>query len=75
MAPQILRELQGDFRGDWAVEAAGLLADPRFLPALKELDQRITGEQASGLTDYRTKAVSLRCSCSAQAAGPRAEDS
>lgn len=43
---QVLRELEGDFHGDWAMQAAGLLGDPRFLPALKELDQRITGENA-----------------------------
>ena len=46
IAPAILRELEGDFHGDWAVEAAGLLGDSRFLPALTELGQRITGENA-----------------------------
>ena len=46
IAQQILRELQSDFHGDWVLEAAGLLADVRFLPVLKELDQRITGDNA-----------------------------
>ena len=46
IAQQILRELQGDFHGDSVLEAAGLLADVRFLPALEELDQRITGDNA-----------------------------
>ncbi len=44
IAPQILRELQGEFHGDWAVEAAGLLGDARFIPALEDLKGRITGE-------------------------------
>jgi HEAT repeat protein len=46
IASKILCELEGDFHGDWAVEAAGLLGDARFLPALKELGQRLTGENA-----------------------------
>jgi HEAT repeat protein len=46
IAPQILRELQGEFHGDWAVEAAGLLGDARFIPALKDLKGRLTGENA-----------------------------
>jgi HEAT repeat protein len=46
IAPAISRELEGDFHGDWAIEAAGMLGDPRFLPALTELGQRITGENA-----------------------------
>jgi HEAT repeat protein len=46
IAPAILRELEGDFHGGWAVEAAGLLGDSRFLPALRKLGQRITGESA-----------------------------
>jgi HEAT repeat protein len=46
IAPAILRELESDFHGDWAVEAAGLLGDSRFLPALTELGQRLTGENA-----------------------------
>ena len=46
IASQILRELHGEFEGDWAVEAAGLLGDVQFIPALRELEQRITGESA-----------------------------
>jgi HEAT repeat protein len=46
IAPAILRELEGDFHGDWAIEAAGLLGDSRFLPALIELGQQLTGENA-----------------------------
>jgi hypothetical protein len=46
IAAAILRELEGDFHGDWAVEAAALLGDARFLPALTDLGQRLTGENA-----------------------------
>jgi HEAT repeat protein len=46
IAAAIQRELEGKFYGDWAVEAAGLLRDPRFLPALKELLARLEGEDA-----------------------------
>jgi HEAT repeat protein len=44
IAPYVQRELEGEFHGDWAVDAAGLLGDPRFLPALKELLERLEGE-------------------------------
>lgn len=44
IAPIVQRELEGEFHGDWAVEAASLLADPRFLPALKGLLMRLAGE-------------------------------
>jgi hypothetical protein len=44
IAPMVQLELDGEFHGDWAVEAAGLLADPRFLPALKGLLVRLNGE-------------------------------
>ena len=46
IVPHVLRELEEDFHGGWAVEAAGLLGDPRFIPALKALGQRLTGEDA-----------------------------
>lgn len=46
LAPQILRELHGDFQGDWAVEAAGLLGDAQFITALRELERRLTQENA-----------------------------
>jgi HEAT repeat protein len=42
----IQRELEGEFHGDWAVEAAGLLGDAQFLPVLRELDQRLSGKDA-----------------------------
>lgn len=42
----ILRELRGEFRGDWAVEAAGLLGDPQFLPALRSLAAVLRGKEA-----------------------------
>ena len=44
IAPIVLHELEGEFHGDWAVEAAGLLADPRFVPALGALLVRLEGE-------------------------------
>jgi hypothetical protein len=43
----VQRELEGEFHGDWAVEAAGLLRDVRFLPALRELSQRLTGKDVA----------------------------
>jgi HEAT repeat protein len=46
IAPAILRELEGEFHGDWAAEAAGLLGDTRFLPALKDVCARLCGEDA-----------------------------
>jgi HEAT repeat protein len=46
IAPSVQLELDGEFHGDWAVEAAGLLADPRFIPALKGLLVRLKGEDA-----------------------------
>jgi HEAT repeat protein len=46
IAPAIERELEGEFHGDWAVEAAGLLGDPRFLPALRELSRRLDAKDA-----------------------------
>jgi len=46
IAPAVQRELEGEFHGDWAVEAAGLLRDPRFLPALRELSERLAAKDA-----------------------------
>ncbi len=42
----IQRELEGEFHGDWAAEAAGLLGDPRFLPALRALERRLDARDA-----------------------------
>lgn len=36
----IKKELRGEYHGNWAVEAAELLADPCFLPLLKDLWKR-----------------------------------
>jgi HEAT repeat protein len=44
IAPFVQLELDGEFHGDWAVDAAGLLAAPGFLPALKGLSVRLKGE-------------------------------
>lgn len=46
VAAPILRELRGEFHGDWAVEAAGLLGDPQFLPALRSLAAVLRGKDA-----------------------------
>jgi len=46
IASAVQRELEGEFHGDWAVEAAALLGDPRFLPALRELSERFSGKDA-----------------------------
>jgi HEAT repeat protein len=42
----VQRELEGEFHGDWAVEAAELLGNPMFLPALRELENRLDGARA-----------------------------
>jgi HEAT repeat protein len=47
IAAEILRDLEGEFHSDWAVEAAGLLAEPRFLPALKALGERLSRKDAA----------------------------
>jgi len=46
IAEAVQRELESEFHGDWAVEAARHLGDPRFLPALKQLAERLTGKDA-----------------------------
>jgi HEAT repeat protein len=46
IAPAIQHGLEGQFHGDWAAEAAEQLGDPRFLPALRELSQRLAGADA-----------------------------
>lgn len=46
IASVILSELEGEFHGDWAVEAAGLLEDSQFLPALRALGERVPAESA-----------------------------
>jgi HEAT repeat protein len=47
IAPFVVRELEGQFHGDWAVEAAGLLGDPQFLPALKRLYLLLVGDDST----------------------------
>jgi HEAT repeat protein len=42
--PLVRRELAGPFGGDWAVEAAGLLADPSLAPVLEALYARLEPE-------------------------------
>src|SRR5262249_32611721 len=42
--PLVQRELSGPFHGDWAVEAAELLADPSLLPLLESLRARLEPE-------------------------------
>jgi hypothetical protein len=37
--PLVRRELSGEFHGDWAVEAAELLADPGLYPLLEDLQR------------------------------------
>jgi len=46
VATEVMRELEGEFCGGWAIEAAGLLGEAMFLPALRTLGQRLTGENA-----------------------------
>jgi HEAT repeat protein len=43
----VQRELEGEFRGDWAVEAAEWLGNPVFLPALRELEKSLDGPRAA----------------------------
>lgn len=47
IAPVVEHELEGEFHGDWAVEAAELLGDPRFLPALRRLYERLDDRDAA----------------------------
>ena len=68
IAPIVQRELEDEFHGDWAVEAAGLLADPRFLPNLKGLLDRLDGENA---VYFRGSVESAIAACE----GRRAHDS
>lgn len=46
IAPAVQRELEGTFHGSWPVEAARHLCDPRFLPALRELKDRLSARDA-----------------------------
>lgn len=41
--PLLKEELAGEFHGNWAVEAAGILADPVYYPLLQDLRKRIAG--------------------------------
>jgi HEAT repeat protein len=68
IAPAVQRELEGEFHGDWAVQAAGLLGDPRFLPALRQLKQRLAAKDAVYFGGTVQDAISA---CE----GRRAEDS
>lgn len=43
--PYVQRELNGDFHGSWAVEAAEMLADTALYPALQSLDERLDEEE------------------------------
>jgi HEAT repeat protein len=47
IATQVMRALEGEFQGGWAIEAAEHLGDAMFLPALRSLGQRLTGEHAA----------------------------
>ncbi len=42
--PLVRSELSGEFHGDWAVEAAELLADPSLYPHLEALQRRLEPE-------------------------------
>ena len=37
----LIDELNGEFNGSWAIQAASLLAQPEYLPALLELKNRL----------------------------------
>jgi HEAT repeat protein len=67
IAPAILRDLEGEFHGDWAVEAAALLGDSQFLSALRDLHARLRGENA---VYFRGSVESAIAACE----GRRAED-
>jgi hypothetical protein len=60
--------LEGEFHGHWAVEAARHLSDPRFLPALQQLAERLTGRDA---VYFRGSAEDAIAACE----GRRAEES
>ena len=68
IASVVQHELEGEFHGDWAVEAAELLCDPQFLPALRRLYERLDGANA---VYFRGSVQSAIAACE----GRRASDS
>jgi len=58
IAPMVERELEGEFYGDWALEAAELLSDPQFLPALKGLCGRLDGRDVEYFRERLQNAIS-----------------
>lgn len=58
IAPMVQRELEGEFHGDWAIEAAELLGDPQFLPALKGLRERLDGRDIEYFRERMQNAIS-----------------
>ena len=68
IASVVQHELEGEFNGDWAVEAAELLCDPQFLPALRRLYERLDGANA---VYFRGSVQSAIAACEAR----RASDS
>jgi HEAT repeat protein len=57
-APVVQRELEGEFHGDWAVEAAELLGDPQFLPVLRRLYERLEDANAAYFRGRLQSAIS-----------------
>jgi len=68
IASVVQHELDGEFHGDWAVEAAELLCHPQFLPALRRLYERLDGANA---VYFRGSVQSAIAACE----GRRASDS
>jgi HEAT repeat protein len=68
VSTEVLRELESEFQGDWAIEAAELLGDPAFLPALRKIKNQLAGPRA----DYFKGSVQIAI---AACEGRRSQDS
>jgi len=55
--PAVIRELEGEFHGDWCLEAAEFLADPQLLPLLEQLRDSIPASTPASHFQYLEGAI------------------